>query len=47
VLSSRYRPGPYSTLEAATDRFVRWYLNRLLAKSWDSGLRVPAVAEAV
>ena len=29
VMSSRYRPGPYSTQEAATDRFVRWYLSRL------------------
>ncbi len=29
VLSSRYRPGPYSGQETATDRFVRWYLNLL------------------
>jgi phenylpropionate dioxygenase-like ring-hydroxylating dioxygenase large terminal subunit len=31
VLSSRYEPGPYMSHEAATARFVRWYLSRLQA----------------
>ena len=29
VLSSRYRPGPYSEIEATTDRILRWYLRRI------------------
>ena len=29
VLSARYRPGPYSEIEATTDRILRWYLRRI------------------
>ena len=29
VLSTRYRPGPYSEIEATTDRILRWYLRRI------------------
>ena len=29
VNSAMYRPGPYSTLEANTDQFTRWYLRQL------------------
>ncbi len=29
VMSRMYRPGPYSTQEAATVRFVEWYLNQI------------------
>jgi Rieske 2Fe-2S family protein len=29
ILSTRYRPGPYSEIEATTDRILRWYLRRI------------------
>ncbi|MDX2225921.1 MAG: aromatic ring-hydroxylating dioxygenase subunit alpha [Verrucomicrobiae bacterium] len=32
VSSSRYTPGPYAPIESETERFVRWYLDKLSGK---------------